>query len=149
MPAEFWERYVRWLDGKGMEAEADAALQRASNIFCRTRPELFLFAARHEERRGHLDLARAHLRHVLDSMAPGLLAAVAASANLERRQVRTQGLGWCLSGDGLVSVRRRFGVCQATAYSGTASWTRGMPMVRVLSKQMHDSCCCLLLFVCS
>lgn len=70
-----------------MKAEADAALQRAVTVFCRTRPEMFIFAARQEERRGNIDAARPHLKTVLDTLAPTLLAGIAAAANFERRQV--------------------------------------------------------------
>ncbi len=54
--AEFWERYVRWLEGKGMEAEARGALQREVETSCKTRPEAHLFAARFEERHGRVQV---------------------------------------------------------------------------------------------
>lgn len=48
-PPEFWERYVRFLQSKGMKEEATGALQRATTVYCRTRPEIHVFAARFEE----------------------------------------------------------------------------------------------------
>jgi hypothetical protein len=53
---EFWERYVRWLEGKGMEAEAQGALQRELEVFCKTRPEAHLFGARFEEQHGRVQV---------------------------------------------------------------------------------------------
>lgn len=53
---EFWERYVRWLEGKGMLAEAQAALQREMDVFCKARPEAHLFGARFEEQHGRVQV---------------------------------------------------------------------------------------------
>jgi hypothetical protein len=53
---EFWERYVRWLENKGMEAEARGALRREVEVFCKTRPEAHLFGARFEERHGRVQV---------------------------------------------------------------------------------------------
>mmetsp|Transcript_13127 Transcript_13127/g.35089 ORF Transcript_13127/g.35089 Transcript_13127/m.35089 type:complete len:479 (+) Transcript_13127:5054-6490(+) len=83
---EFWERYVRWLEGKGMEAEARGALQRQVEVFCKTRPEAHLFAARFEERHGRAQEARVLYAHLTGHMAPRLLQVVVAAANFERRQ---------------------------------------------------------------
>ncbi|KAF5840473.1 hypothetical protein DUNSADRAFT_16564 [Dunaliella salina] len=83
---EFWERYVRWLEGKGMEAEARGALQRQVEVFCKTRPEAHLFAARFEERHGRVQEARMLFAHLTGHMAPRLLQVVVAAANFERRQ---------------------------------------------------------------
>eukprot|EP00967_Tisochrysis_lutea_P058527 scaffold74463_cov25-Tisochrysis_lutea.AAC.1 len=63
--AEFWERYVRWLEGKGMEAEARGALQRQVEVFCKTRPEAHLFAARFEERHGRAQVGGVGVRKAL------------------------------------------------------------------------------------
>lgn len=86
--AEFWERYVRWLESGGRLEEADHALARGVGVFCKAHPEMHLFAARYDERRGRVQEARERYDHVLDKLAPTLLQAVVASANFERRQVR-------------------------------------------------------------
>ncbi len=84
-----------WLETHGKTAEADAALQRATTLFCKQRPEAWLLAAKQAERRGQPAQARAHYAHVLAQLAPQLLTAVAAFANFERRQVRAFSLARC------------------------------------------------------
>jgi pre-mRNA-processing factor 39 len=46
MPAEFWCRYVRYLEGIGSVENAEGAVQRATLVYCKKRPEMHLFAAR-------------------------------------------------------------------------------------------------------
>ena len=70
-----------------MMEEANIALVRAAGTFCKTRPEIHLFAARYDERHGRVDEARARYDHVLKDLAPRLLQAIVAAANFERRQV--------------------------------------------------------------
>ena len=92
---EFWERYVRWLDAQDLAAEASGALQRAVITFCRSRPEIHMFAMQHDERRGDIEGARARYKLVLGELSPRLLSATVAAANFEKRQVRLRS-GRCI-----------------------------------------------------
>ena len=47
------------------------ALQRATQVHCRSRPEAHLFAARFHEQQGDVAAARASLEHVTDQLAKG------------------------------------------------------------------------------
>jgi hypothetical protein len=44
--AEFWCRYVRCLEALGSHENAEGAVQRATLVYCKARPEMHLFAAR-------------------------------------------------------------------------------------------------------
>lgn len=44
--AEFWCRYVRYLEAIGSQENAEGAVQRATLVYCKARPEMHLFAAR-------------------------------------------------------------------------------------------------------
>ena len=70
MPAEFWERYVRYLAAGDDTAAALGALQRATQVHCRTKPTMHLFAARFQEQHGDVAAARASLELVTDTLAP-------------------------------------------------------------------------------
>ncbi|KAG1654195.1 hypothetical protein FOA52_004570 [Chlamydomonas sp. UWO 241] len=83
---EFWMRYVRWLETAGRRDAAVGAVARATATFCRTKPEIFMFAMLFDERRGDADAARGRYKHVLDSLAPWLMSAIASAAYFERRQ---------------------------------------------------------------
>jgi len=86
--AEFWARYIRFLEPDRPEAAKDA-MRRAQGIHCKGRHETHLLAARFHERHGDPAAARTAYELVLGKLAPGLVSAVLASANFERRQVRT------------------------------------------------------------
>lgn len=70
--AEFWQRYVRWLEANSPEA-AEGALQRAVLLHCKRRAELLLFAARFYERHGMAAAARSTYEQLLGHVAPGLV----------------------------------------------------------------------------
>ena len=65
---------------------ARAALRRASLVFCKRRPEMHIFAAQFEESQGNVSDARDTYKHVVSELSPGLLSAIMAAANFERRQ---------------------------------------------------------------
>ena len=83
---DFWARYIRFLEPREPEAAKDAML-RAQGIHCKAQPEMQLLAARFLERHGDIGAARAAYELVLSKLAPGLVSAVLACANFERRQV--------------------------------------------------------------
>ena len=85
--AEYWERYIRWLETQGLSVAANGALQRATITFCRTRPEIHMFAMHYDERRGDIEGARGRYKLVLGDLSPRLLSATVAAANFEKRQV--------------------------------------------------------------
>lgn len=87
--AEFWVRYVRFLEGRKLAA-AREALNRATSIHCRLQPDLLLFAAHFEERHRKVAVARELYARVTNEAAPGLLPAVLAQANFERRQKKLE-----------------------------------------------------------
>lgn len=78
---------MRWLEKSGYKDEAAAALQRATATFCKTRPDIHLFAMHFDERHGNIDSARGRYKLVLGELAPRLISASVAAANFERRQV--------------------------------------------------------------
>ncbi|EIE26590.1 hypothetical protein COCSUDRAFT_59113 [Coccomyxa subellipsoidea C-169] len=82
---DFWARYIRFLEPREPEAAKDAML-RAQGIHCKAQPEMQLLAARFLERHGDIAAARAAYELVLSKLAPGLVSAVLACANFERRQ---------------------------------------------------------------
>ncbi len=84
--ADFWARYIRFLEPREPEAAKNAML-RAQGIHCKVQPEMQLLAARFLERHGDIAAARAAYELVLSKLAPGLVSAVLACANFERRQV--------------------------------------------------------------
>jgi hypothetical protein len=69
-PAEFWERYVRYLAASDDTAAALGALQRATQVHCRSKPAMHLFAARFQEQHGDVAAARASLELVTNMLAP-------------------------------------------------------------------------------
>jgi len=79
-------RYTRYLEPKDILA-AKHAVKRGQSIHCKGISEMQLFAARFHERHGDIPEARAAYGLVLGNLAPGLISAVLAHANLERRQV--------------------------------------------------------------
>ena len=78
MPAEFWERYVRYLATGDDTTAALGALQRATQVHCRTKPAVHLFAARFQEQHCDVAAARASLELVTDTLAPGDIRVSAA-----------------------------------------------------------------------
>ena len=86
--ADFWLRYARYLEPKDVPAAKDA-VRRGQLIHCKGISEMQLFAARFHERHGDISDARAAYGLVLGSLAPGLISAVQAAANFERRQVKS------------------------------------------------------------
>lgn len=76
-PADFWARYVRFLEGQDAAA-AERALKRATGLFCQQRPEMHLFAAQFQERHGDDAAARASLQLVSGELAPTLIAGLMA-----------------------------------------------------------------------
>ena len=86
--ADFWLRYARYLEPKDVPAAKDA-VRRGQLTHCKGISEMQLFAARFHERHGDISDARAAYGLVLGSLAPGLISAVQAAANLERRQVKS------------------------------------------------------------
>ena len=83
---EFWQRYVRYLEARGDEAGAKAALDRGVLVFCKRRPEMHMFAAHWDELHGDIAGARARYVHLLTHVSPRLIEAVTSAANFERRQ---------------------------------------------------------------
>lgn len=79
-------RYARYLEPRDIPA-AKHAVHRGQKIHCKAISEMQLFAARFHERHGDVPEARAAYGLVLGSLAPGLISAVLAHANFERRQV--------------------------------------------------------------
>ena len=71
-----------------MEENARGALQRALMVYCKRRPEMHIFAAHWDEKRGDVEAARTRYKFVLGELSPRLLSAITAAANFERRQVR-------------------------------------------------------------
>ena len=86
--ADFWLRYARYLEPKDVPAAKDA-VRRGQLIHCKGISEMQLFAARFHERHGDISDARAAYGLVLGRLAPGLISAVQAAANFERRQVKS------------------------------------------------------------
>ncbi|CAL8466906.1 g6442 [Coccomyxa elongata] len=82
---DFWARYIRFLEPERPDA-AKEALRRAQHIHCKAQPELQLLAARFHERHGDPAAARTAYELVVSRLAPGLISAVLAFANFERRQ---------------------------------------------------------------
>lgn len=64
---------------------AVGAMQRATLVYCKRRPEMHLFSARFEERHGNIEACRAIYKYVLGELAPRLVQVVTAAANFERR----------------------------------------------------------------
>ena len=62
-------------------------------MHCRSRPEALLFASRLDEAAGDFDAAREKLVRTRDVVSPGLAAAAAAVAHLDRRRAVTEFLG--------------------------------------------------------
>lgn len=83
--ADMWMRYVRWQEISS-KAAAQVALERATSVHCKRRPEIQLFAAHFHERHGNLDTARALFRLVTERLAPTLIPGAVQHANFERRQ---------------------------------------------------------------
>ena len=86
--ADFWLRYARYLEPKDVPAAKDA-VRRGQLIHCKGISEMQLFGARFHERHGDISDARAAYGLVLGRLAPGLISAVQAAANFERRQVKS------------------------------------------------------------
>lgn len=78
---EFWCRYATWLEDP---AEAAAALERGA-AFLKQAPDLRLLLALFHEAAGRVDAARDVYEDVCERVAPGLLEAVVAFAQFERR----------------------------------------------------------------
>lgn len=78
-------RYVRWQEISS-KAAAQVALERATSVHCKRRPEMQLFAAHFHERHGNVDTARALFRLVTEHLAPTLIPGAVQHANFERRQ---------------------------------------------------------------
>ena len=85
LDADLWMRYVRWQEGSS-KAAAQVALERATSVHCKRRPEIQLFAAHFHERHGNLDMARALFKLVTDRLSPALISGAVQHANFERRQ---------------------------------------------------------------
>ena len=77
-------RYVRWQEGSS-KAAAQVALERATSVHCKRRPEIQLFAAHFHERHGNIDMARALFKLVTDRLSPTLILGAVQHANFERR----------------------------------------------------------------
>ena len=78
-------RYVRWQEVSS-KAAAQVALERATSVHCKRRPEIQLFAAHFHERHGNIDTARALFRLVTQRLSPTLISGAVQHANFERRQ---------------------------------------------------------------
>ena len=78
-------RYVRWQEASS-KAAAQVALERATSVHCKRRPEIQLFAAHFYVRHGNLKTARALFKLVTERLAPTLLQGTVQYANFERRQ---------------------------------------------------------------
>ena len=83
--ADLWMRYVRWQEASS-KAAAQVALERATSVHCKRRPEMQLFAAHFHERHGNMDTARVLFRLVTERLAPTLISGAVQHANFERRQ---------------------------------------------------------------
>ncbi|KAK9805742.1 hypothetical protein WJX73_004772 [Symbiochloris irregularis] len=84
--AEYWSRYARYLEDSGDVEGARAAIQRATLVHCKQQPAAHLHAGLFEERHKNIEAARAAIVLAQEKLAPGLLAAIVARANFERRQ---------------------------------------------------------------
>lgn len=78
-------RYVRWQEASS-KAAAQVALERATSVHCKRRPEIQLFAAHFYERHSNLKTARALFKLVTERLSPTLLQGTVQYANFERRQ---------------------------------------------------------------
>ena len=56
--ADYWIRYVRYLEASGDAAGAEAAMQRMTMVHCKQQHTAHLFAALFKERRGNIETAR-------------------------------------------------------------------------------------------
>eukprot|EP00249_Psilotum_nudum_P022185 c28411_g1_i1 orf=1180-2937(+) len=88
---EYWIRYVQRMDIEGSFEYASDALNRATQIFVKRRPEIHLFAARFKEFHGDMEGARAEYVLLNSGLAVGLVEAVIKAANFERRQGNIEG----------------------------------------------------------
>ncbi|KAL3154174.1 hypothetical protein ABBQ32_013692 [Trebouxia sp. C0010 RCD-2024] len=82
---DLWMRYVRWQESSS-KAAAQVALERATSVHCKRRPEIQLFAAHFHERHGNVDMARALFKLVTDRLSPTLISGAVQHVNFERRQ---------------------------------------------------------------
>ena len=85
LAADLWMRYVRWQEGSS-KAAAQVALERATSVHCKRRPEIQLFAAHFHERHGNIDTARTLFKLVTERLSQTLISGVVQHANFERRQ---------------------------------------------------------------
>ena len=85
LAADLWMRYVRWQESSS-KAAAQVALERATSVHCKRRPEIQLFAAHFHERHGNLEMARALFKLVTERLSPTLISGAVQHANFERRQ---------------------------------------------------------------
>lgn len=83
--ADLWMRYVRWQEASS-QAAAQVALERATSVHCKRRPEIQLFAARFHERQGNIEVSRALFKLVTERLSPGLISGAVQHANFEQRQ---------------------------------------------------------------
>ncbi|KAJ4851330.1 hypothetical protein Tsubulata_005696 [Turnera subulata] len=82
---EYWIRYVLCMEVCGSMDLANNALTRATQVFVKRQPEIFIFAARFREQNGDIPGARAAYQVVHSEIAPGLLEAIINHANMENR----------------------------------------------------------------
>eukprot|EP00210_Caulerpa_lentillifera_P000013 g12.t1 len=86
---DFWIRYTLFLESLSLE-QAQYALGRAVQVFCKKKSEVHLFAARFYERHGNVESARQSLELVTGTLAPTLLTGIVQQAAFEFRHGDTE-----------------------------------------------------------
>ncbi|CAA3029455.1 mRNA processing [Olea europaea subsp. europaea] len=82
---EFWIRYVEFLESKMGRQLVISVLDRATQIFLKSVPEIHIFNARFKEQIGDADGARAALLLCDAKTDSGFIASVVNQANMEKR----------------------------------------------------------------
>eukprot|EP01025_Chloroclados_australasicus_P022835 TRINITY_DN2337_c0_g4_i1.p1 TRINITY_DN2337_c0_g4~~TRINITY_DN2337_c0_g4_i1.p1 ORF type:complete len:689 (-),score=100.22 TRINITY_DN2337_c0_g4_i1:257-2323(-) len=87
--SDFWRRYVRYLESKDVNS-ARNALKRATEIHCKRKPEMHVFAGCFYERHDEQDLALNSFKHASQpfssSSTPSLEAIIALASYQNRHQ---------------------------------------------------------------
>eukprot|EP00897_Mesotaenium_endlicherianum_P007624 jgi/Mesen1/6890/ME000353S05909 len=100
---EYWIRYIQRMELDKELERAAAALYRATAVFLKHRPEIFVFSAKYKEQQQDIEGARADYKTAI-SLAPGLVEAIIRQANFERRQGGVEAA--CVLYDGLIEAEQ-------------------------------------------
>eukprot|EP01026_Neomeris_dumetosa_P035159 TRINITY_DN28134_c0_g1_i1.p1 TRINITY_DN28134_c0_g1~~TRINITY_DN28134_c0_g1_i1.p1 ORF type:complete len:705 (-),score=112.05 TRINITY_DN28134_c0_g1_i1:374-2488(-) len=85
--SDFWRRYVRFLEPRDINS-AYAALKRATEVHCKRKAEIHIFASAFYERQNDLDLALQTLQHAsqpLSNLQPPSVEAIQTLAAFQNR----------------------------------------------------------------